>query len=141
MDCKKSKYHRGNAWIWVLWLWKLCFEELLHLHDNMCTRYKLLIDWWLLFALLIQLMNTNVPYNSGISFWWCVAYHFIPYRFWNLCGFLMHISCFPVDILIFYKEPFGPMGTLAAQVFGFIPFYFITGIPKSIKLHLQDYNF
>ena len=73
-------------------------------------------------------------FAQGLSFWWCVAYHFIPYRWWNLCGFLMHISCFPVDILIFYKEPFGPIGTLAAQVFGFIPFYFITGIQQKIVI-------
>ena len=39
----------------------------------------------------------------------------------------MHCCCIPVDILIFYKEPFGPIGTLCAQAFGFIPFYTITG--------------
>ena len=43
-----------------------------------------------------------------------------------MVGFIVHASCFPVDILIFYVEPLGPIGTLASQVFAFIPFYIIT---------------
>ena len=60
-------------------------------------------------------------------------YLFVPYKYWNALGWLMHVSCLSVDILIFYKEPFGPVGTMAAQVFGFIPYYVITGkFDKSI---------
>ena len=54
-------------------------------------------------------------------------FHFLPYRLWNLAGFIMANLCLPVDILIFYKEPFGPLGTLAAMVFGFLPFNIIIG--------------
>ena len=31
--------------------------------------------------------------------------------------------CLPVDVLIFYKEPFGMVGTMLAMVFGFVPFF------------------
>ena len=66
----------------------------------------------------------------GLGFWWCALYHITPYKTWNALGWVMHLSCFPVDILIFYKEPFGPVGTLVAQVFAFIPFYIVTGKQK-----------
>ena len=67
-------------------------------------------------------------------------YLFVPYKYWNALGWLMHVSCLSVDILIFYKEPFGPVGTMAAQVFGFIPYYVITGkFDKSIG-HTSNVN-
>ena len=65
-------------------------------------------------------------YILGFSFLLSTTYHWIPYRWWSLVGFIVHATCFPVDILIFYVEPFGPIGTLASQVFAFIPFYIIT---------------
>ena len=34
----------------------------------------------------------------------------------------MCFLCLPVDVLIFYKEPFGMIGTMFAMVWGFIPF-------------------
>ena len=34
----------------------------------------------------------------------------------------MAALCLPVDVIIFYKEPLGPVGTLLALVWGFIPF-------------------
>ena len=61
----------------------------------------------------------------GFSICLSTTYHWIPYKWWNLIGFTVHATCFPVDILIFYLEPFGPIGTLASQVFAFIPFYII----------------
>ena len=33
--------------------------------------------------------------------------------------------CLPVDMLIFYLEPLGPLGTLIAMVLAFIPFSII----------------
>ena len=58
----------------------------------------------------------------------------------------MYISiamlCLPVDVLIFYIEPIGPLGTLVAMVLAFIPFMIIiadAAVPeKDVIVFLSD---
>ena len=44
------------------------------------------------------------------------------YKWWNLLMVLMFGICLPVDILIFYAEPFGTFGTLGTTILAFAPF-------------------
>ena len=60
--------------------------------------------------------------NIGIGYIITVLYHFAPYKKWNLLGTIMAGLCLPVDMLIFYIEPIGFVGTLSAMVLGFVPF-------------------
>ena len=39
----------------------------------------------------------------------------------------MFIICLPVDVLIFFKEPLGPFGTLFATILSIIPFLVMVG--------------
>ena len=59
---------------------------------------------------------------QGIAFITAVAYHFTDYKMWNLLGTVVACLCLPVDMLIFYIEPIGFVGTMSAMVLGFIPF-------------------
>ena len=59
---------------------------------------------------------------QGGAFITGVLYSFTNYRAWNFLGTVMAGLCLPVDVLIFYKEPLGPIGTLLAMVLGFVPF-------------------
>ena len=59
---------------------------------------------------------------QGIAFITAVAYHFTDYKMWNLLGTVVACLCLPVDMLIFYIEPIGFVGTLSAMVLGFVPF-------------------
>ena len=44
------------------------------------------------------------------------------YKWWNMLMVIMFGICLPVDVLIFYAEPFGVYGTLATTVLAFAPF-------------------
>ena len=79
--------------------------------------------------MLLKYHNNNLIEFTGFSFLMCCALYVMPsYKKWPvILIFLVHISCMPVDILIFYKEPLGPIGTLAAMVLGFLPFMMIIG--------------
>ena len=59
---------------------------------------------------------------QGLAFLSSVAFHYTNYRLWNLLGTIGSLLCLPVDMLIFYVEPLGFVGTLVAMVMGFIPF-------------------
>ena len=59
---------------------------------------------------------------QGLAFLSCVAFHYTDYKLWNLLGGLTALLCLPIDILIFYLEPLGFVGTLVAMVLGFVPF-------------------
>ena len=59
---------------------------------------------------------------QGGAFVCGVLYSFTNYRAWNFLGTAMAGFCLPVDVLIFCKEPLGPIGTLLAMVLGFVPF-------------------
>ena len=63
---------------------------------------------------------------QGTAFMAAVSYHFAPYRKWNLLGSIIPCFCLPVDMLIFYLEPLGFVGTLFSMVLSFIPFAIIT---------------
>ena len=43
-------------------------------------------------------------------------------RVWGILNILIFSVCLPVDILIFYTEPFGFVGTMIVLVAAFIPF-------------------
>ena len=62
---------------------------------------------------------------QGMAFIAAVSYHFTDYRKLNLLGSIIPCFCLPVDMLIFYLEPLGFIGTLFALVLGFIPFAII----------------
>ena len=51
-----------------------------------------------------------------------ILFHFTGYKKWSLFFILIASCCLPVDVMIFYKEPFGPFGTLVVMVFAFVPF-------------------
>ena len=59
---------------------------------------------------------------QGSAFIIAVAYHYADYKNWNFLGTAIASLCLPVDMLIFYIEPIGFVGTLMAMVMGFIPF-------------------
>ena len=59
---------------------------------------------------------------QGSAFIIAVAYHYTDYKKWNFLGTAIASLCLPVDMLIFYIEPIGFVGTLMAMVMGFIPF-------------------
>ena len=44
------------------------------------------------------------------------------FKWWNLLMLVMFGICLPVDVLIFYAEPFGVFGTLATTILAFAPF-------------------
>ena len=73
-----------------------------------------------------HLLINYYPYMTlccqGGAFVVGVLYSFTNYRVWNFLGTVMAGLCLPVDVLIFYKEPLGVIGTLLAMVFGFVPF-------------------
>ena len=59
---------------------------------------------------------------QGLAYMLAVAHHYVDYKKWNTLGKLIANLCLPVDVLIFYIEPLGFVGTLIAMVLGFIPF-------------------
>ena len=62
---------------------------------------------------------------QGTSFILAVAHHFTDYKKWNLLGTGIACLCLPVDMLIFYIEPLGFVGTMSVMVLAFIPFAII----------------
>ena len=44
---------------------------------------------------------------------------------WNFLFTLVAGCCLPVDVMIFYKEPFGPIWTLVIMVSAFVPYTII----------------
>ena len=46
---------------------------------------------------------------------------------WGLLTLTMYSICLPVDVLIFFKEPLGPFGTLFATIWAVIPFLVMVG--------------
>ena len=46
---------------------------------------------------------------------------------WGLLTLTMFNICLPVDVLIFFKEPLGPFGTLFATIWAIIPFLVMVG--------------
>ena len=72
------------------------------------------------------------------------------YKWWNLLMFFMFGICLPVDILIFYAEPFGTFGTLGTTILAFAPFLSMVAdstfpekkiwVKGKCKLLLQCYN-
>ena len=56
------------------------------------------------------------------AFFLFASFHWIDYRMWNLVGNFAVSICLPVDCLILYTEPLGPIGTLFFIVFAFVPF-------------------
>lgn len=59
---------------------------------------------------------------QGTAFIAAVAFHYTDYKKWNFLGTVIAGLCLPVDMLIFYVEPIGFVGTLSAMVLGFVPF-------------------
>ena len=59
---------------------------------------------------------------QGTAFLLAVAHHYTDYRKWSTLGKMIAALCLPVDVLIFYVEPLGFVGTLVAMVLGFVPF-------------------
>ena len=59
---------------------------------------------------------------QGTAFLSSCLWHVTNYRWWNFLGTVTACLCLPVDILIFYTEPLGSFGTMAAMVLGFVPF-------------------
>ena len=59
---------------------------------------------------------------QGLAFISCVAFHYTDYKLWNFLGGITALLCLLVDMLIFYVEPLGFVGTLTAMVLGFVPF-------------------
>ena len=74
----------------------------------------------------LNMLRRNFYYLTlscqGTSFLVAVAYHYVDYRKWSTLGKFIAILCFPVDVLIFYVEPLGFVGTLGSMVLGFVPF-------------------
>ena len=62
---------------------------------------------------------------QGTAFLLVCLWHVTDYRWWNLLGAGTASLCLPVDILIFYIEPLGFVGTTTAMVLGFVPFCII----------------
>ena len=75
---------------------------------------------------LNHFLTNYYPYLTlfcqGFAYLFAITYHFTNYKSWNLLGTMIAALCLPVDILIFWIEPLGPIGTMAAMVLGFIPF-------------------
>ena len=59
---------------------------------------------------------------QGTAFLMAVAHHYVDYRKWSTLGKMIATLCLPVDVLIFYVEPLGFVGTLLSMVLGFVPF-------------------
>ena len=80
--------------------------------------YYELVNWiireFLLYAVLF----------SQFFSWFCgsIAFTLTHHRWWNLLMGIMFGICIPVDVLIFYAEPFGVFGTLATTILAFAPF-------------------
>ena len=55
---------------------------------------------------------------QGFGYLFCVLYHFANYKYWNILGTMTALFCLPVDIFIFWLEPLGSVGTMAAMVLG-----------------------
>ena len=51
-----------------------------------------------------------------------VLFSFVQYRWWGVITLIMFGICLPVDVFIFFKEPFGAFGTLFATIWAVIPF-------------------
>ena len=72
--------------------------------------------------ILINFYPYLTLFCQGTAFLMASLWHITDYRKWNPLGGIIAMLCLPVDILIFYLEPLGYVGTIVAMVFGFIPF-------------------
>ena len=79
----------------------------------------------LLNYILINIYPYITLFCQGGAFLMASLWHVIDYRQWNLLGGIISQLCLPVDILIFYLEPLGFVGTTAAMVLGFGPYVII----------------
>ena len=79
----------------------------------------------LLNDILINFYPYLTLFCQGGAFVMASLWHVIDYRQWNLLGGIISQLCLPVDILIFYLEPLGFVGTTAAMVLGFGPFLIV----------------
>ena len=79
--------------------------------------------------LLNYILMNFYPYLTlfcqGGAFLMVSLWHVTDYRQWNLLGGIVAQLCLPVDILIFYLEPLGFVGTTTAMVVGFVPFVIV----------------
>ena len=55
---------------------------------------------------------------QGVGYLFAIMYHFTSYKYWNLLGTMTLLLGLPVDVLIFWLEPLGSVGTMAAMVLG-----------------------
>ena len=71
---------------------------------------------------LNHFLGNYYPYLTGFcqgnGYLFCILYHFTNYRYWNLLGCSIAALCLPVDMLIFWLEPLGPIGTMASMALG-----------------------
>mgnify|MGYP007048351905 CR=1 FL=1 len=86
---------------------------------------KKMVYYDLLNYILINLYPFLTCFCQGTAYLCACLWHVTTYRFWNLLGGIIACLCLPVDILIFYVEPLGFVGTTASMVLGFIPFCII----------------
>ena len=86
---------------------------------------KKMVNYDLLNYILINLYPFLTCFCQGTAYLCACLWHVTTYRFWNLLGGIIACLCLPVDILIFYVEPLGFVGTTASMVLGFIPFCII----------------
>ena len=75
--------------------------------------------------MLINFYPYLTLFCQGGAFVMAILWHVIHYRQWNLLGGIIAQLCLPVDILIFYLEPLGFVGTTTAMVLGFVPFLIV----------------
>ena len=78
------------------------------------------------YAPLNHFLGNYYPYatlfSQGVAFLISVSFYNTDYKKWNLMGFSVALLCLPIDFLVFYVEPLGFIGTMAAMVLGFIPY-------------------
>ena len=63
-----------------------------------------------------------VIFLQGTAIICSILFNFTDYRKWNMLFTILAGCCLPVDVLIFYKEPFGSIGTLIIMVAAFVPY-------------------
>ena len=75
--------------------------------------------------LLINVYPFLTAFCQGTAFLCVCLWHVTSYRWWNFLGGVVACLCLPVDMLIFYVEPLGFIGTTVVMVLGFVPFCII----------------
>ena len=106
-DARKEKIDKEEYYI------NISFENMTEDLDNTNVSYKDTV----LNTIRLNFYYLTVP-CQGLAFILAVAYHFTDYKKWNLLGTVLACLCLPVDMLIFYIEPIGFVGTMSAMVLG-----------------------